>query len=90
MSAREKMLKSAIKSMMEDYDESVKRLSKIAKLDDEPFIYKEFKRNIHTTCSMCDSEDCEEIRYGNKRQTLIFSLTLCKSCQKKMAEFLNQ
>lgn len=38
---REKMLKSAIHSMMDDYDESVQRMSAMAKLDDTPFIHKE-------------------------------------------------
>lgn len=38
MSMREKMLKSAINSMMDDYDESVQRMEIMSKRNNTPFI----------------------------------------------------
>lgn len=90
MSMREKMLKSAVNSMMDDYDESVQRMSAMAKLDDTPFIKKESSPFPYITCYMCGSKECEEIRYGNERFTSIHVMDLCKDCQKLMAEFLSQ
>lgn len=88
MSMREKMLKSAINSMMDDYDESVQRMSAMAKHDDTPFIHKENNPFPYITCYMCESKECEEIRYGNEKYTSIHVMNLCKDCQRKMAEFL--
>lgn len=89
MSTREKMLKSAINSMMEDYDESIQRMSTMAKMDDTPFIQKEKNPFSYITCYMCGSKECEEIRYGNQKYNQIHIMDLCKDCQKIMAKFLN-
>lgn len=90
MSMREKMLKSAINSMMDDYDESVQRMSAMSKLNDKPFIHKENNPFPYITCYMCGSKECEEIRYGNEKHTSIHVMDLCKDCQKLMADFLSQ
>ena len=88
-SMREKMLKSAINSMMDDYDESVQRIEIMSKRDNTPFIYKENQPFPYISCYMCGSKECEEIRYGNKKyDTSIHVMDLCKDCQKKMANFL--
>lgn len=90
MSTREKMLKSAINSMMDDYEESIQRMSAMAKLNDTPFLHKVKSPFPYITCYMCGSKECEEIRYGNEKFNSIHVMDLCKDCQNKMAEFLSQ
>ena len=90
MSMREKMLKSAIKGMATDFDDDLKRLSEQSKRENEPYIFRNDDVFPFITCYMCESADCEEIKFGNKKYHSIHVINLCKSCQKIMAKFLSE
>lgn len=88
-SMREIMAQSAAKGLAADFDNDLKRLSARSNMESKPYIMKSDDHLPFITCYMCGSNDCEEIKFGNKRQGNIHVLNLCKNCQQLMAEFLN-
>lgn len=90
MSARKKMLQSAIHGMMKDFDNDLKRVTARTQMENEPYIFKDDDHMPYINCHMCGSKDCEEFKLGNKKYSTIHVIDLCKDCQKTLADFLTE
>ena len=88
MANRDVAMENATKNLASNIGNDIKRIGKRAQMTSQPYIEKAEKDLLFGSCYMCGNNDCEEIRFGDKRTGYEHIMFLCRDCQKKMAEFL--